>query len=62
MKKTVIVHVSKPLTKKERRMFSKEHPGMRLCFRLRFPNAPKLLWALNGVLWFLVIVKRVLLR
>ena len=62
MKKTVIEYVERPLTRKERRTFSKEHPGMRLSFWLRFPYFNKVMWALNGVLWFLVIVKQGLLR
>lgn len=43
MRKEVIVSVKRELTKKERRSFSKDHPGKRLCFRLRYPNFPLVL-------------------
>lgn len=47
MKKTVITDLGNNyLTAKERREFSKTHPGMRLSFMLRFPNFP---------LWFSII-------
>ena len=39
-KKIVIVSVGKKLTKKERQSFEKDHPGYRLCFRLKYPNFP----------------------
>lgn len=40
MRKEVIVSVKRELTKKERQSFAKDHPGKRLCFRLRYPNLP----------------------
>ena len=43
MRKEVIVSVKRELTKKERRSFAKDHPGKRLCFRLRYPNFPLVL-------------------
>ena len=39
-KREVIVSTEKTLTAKERRNYKKEHPGERLCFRLRYPNFP----------------------
>mgnify|MGYP003280779911 CR=1 FL=1 len=38
MKKEVIVWLTTPLTKEERRNFEKDHPGERLCFRLKYPR------------------------
>ena len=61
MKKTVIVWMERPLTKKERRMFSKEHQGLRLSFRLRFPNAPKAIVAVGFVLAFFIRIWKLLL-
>lgn len=40
MKKKVIVITGHELTPEERKNYSKDHPGNRLCFRLRFPNFP----------------------
>lgn len=40
LKKEVIVWLSKPLTKKERRSFEKDHPGYKLSFMLRYPKTP----------------------
>lgn len=40
MRKEVIVSVERELTKEERQSFAKDHPGKRLCFRLRYPNFP----------------------
>lgn len=40
MEKDIIVSTKRPLTKEERRSFAKDHPGKRLCFRLRYPNFP----------------------
>lgn len=40
MKKEVIVTTERELTGEERRSFSKDHPGYKLCFRLRYPNFP----------------------
>lgn len=41
MRKEVIVDLGNAiLTAKERRDFSKNHPGIRLSFMLRFPNLP----------------------
>ena len=40
-RKEIIVDLgNKTLTAKERREFSKNNPGMRLSFMLRFPNFP----------------------
>lgn len=40
MAKELIVTTERELTKEERRSFAKDHPGYRLCFRLRYPNFP----------------------
>lgn len=40
MIRETIISVEKPLTEEQRRNFKKEHPGYRLCIRLRYPNAP----------------------
>lgn len=40
MKKQVIVITEHELTKEERVNYEKDHPGYRLCFRLRYPNFP----------------------
>ena len=41
MRKEIIVDLgNRTLTAKERREFSKNNPGKRLCFMLRFPNFP----------------------
>ena len=37
-----IIWTDPPLTKEQRRNFKKEHPGKRLSFMMRFPDAP--LW------------------
>ena len=47
-KKTIIVSVSRELTREEIRNFEKEHPGYRLSFWLRHPNFP--LWFSIGSL------------
>lgn len=39
-KRDVIIYTNEYLTKEKRRSFKKEHPGKRLCFRLRFPWFP----------------------
>lgn len=39
-KKKIVYWTEKELTQEERRNYKKEHPGKRLCFRLRFPNVP----------------------
>lgn len=39
-RKKVIVITMHELTKEERRNYAKDHPGYRLCFRLRYPNFP----------------------
>lgn len=40
MRKEIIVWIDHVLTPEERRNFSKNYPGKRLCFRLRYPYAP----------------------
>ena len=40
MRKEVIVTTERELTKEERRSYTKDHPGYKLCFRLRHPNFP----------------------
>lgn len=40
MRKEVIIFTGRELTKEERKNYAKEHPGKRLCFRLRFPYFP----------------------
>lgn len=40
VEREVIVTTKGDLTKEERRSFAKDHPGYRLCFRLRYPNLP----------------------
>ncbi len=40
MQKQVIIMTEKELTRKERKNYAKEHPGKRLCFRLRYPYFP----------------------
>lgn len=44
--KNTIVWTEYELTRQERKNFKKDYPGKRLCFRLRFPDAP--LW-ISGV-------------
>lgn len=39
-KKRVIIHTDKPLTKEQRRNYSKDHPGERLALHLRYPDFP----------------------
>lgn len=62
MKKTVIVYTDKPLTKKQRRSFEKDHPGYRLCFRLRYPNFPLLISVISLLLVIASGVLRGILR
>ena len=50
MKKTIVVSVPETLTKKERRSFRKDHPGYRLCFRLRYPNFPLIIAIISLIL------------
>lgn len=40
--KRVIVSIDgrKELSKEERKNYAKDHPGERLCFRLRYPDFP----------------------
>ena len=61
MKRKVVYVVDKPLTAKERREFSKTHPGHRLCFTLRHPYWRYLLflpsWILSIVAIIISIVK-----
>lgn len=38
--KEVIVITDHELSPEERKNYSKEHPGRRLCFRLRYPDFP----------------------
>ena len=40
MRRETVISVEKPLTALQRKNFKKEHPGYRLCLRLRYPNAP----------------------
>lgn len=50
------VHVSwedKPLSRKERRNFSKTHPGERLSFQLRFPYFPEVI-AITSIVLVLI--------
>lgn len=39
-RREIIIWTEKELNRLERRNYKKEHPGKRLCFRLRFPNVP----------------------
>lgn len=39
-KRKIIYIGDQVLTREERKNFSKDYPGERLCFRLRFPNFP----------------------
>ena len=57
MKKQVIEYVERPLTKEERRMFSKEHPGMRLSFQLRFPYFPLVMDVVQLACWIIVLLR-----
>lgn len=52
--KKVIVYINRYLSKKERRSYSKDHPGYRLSFRLRYPNA--LYWLIFAVAFLSVLV------
>ena len=58
MKKEVIVDLGNTiLTAKERRNFAKNNPGMRLCFRLRYPDFPLIISIISLVF---VIAKSIL--
>lgn len=50
MKKEVIIHIDKELSKEERKCFSKENLGKRLCLGLRYPNLPMYLSIISLVL------------
>ena len=39
-KKNIIIATGHELSRDERKNYAKEHPGSRLCFRLRYPNFP----------------------
>ncbi len=54
----VIVMTSKELTREERKNFKRDHPGQRLCFRLRYPNFPIYL---SGALAIIAIAERLVL-
>lgn len=55
-KKKVIVWVDHELTKEERKNFSKNYPGERLCFRLRYPYFPLYLSMIAVLINFLNVV------
>lgn len=56
MKKNVIVITGHELTKEERKNYSKDRPGSRLCFRLRFPNFPLYVQSIVLVIGIILIV------
>ena len=56
MKKNVIVITGHELTKEERKNYSKDQPGSRLCFRLRFPNFPLYVQSIVLVIGIILIV------
>lgn len=41
MKRETVIFTPTELTEQERRNFKKDHPGKRLCFRLRYPKVPQ---------------------
>lgn len=53
IKREVIVAVDKALTARERKNFAKEHPGYRLCFRLRHPHFPEFILTVSALLLLL---------
>lgn len=61
IKKTVIVITEHELTKEERVNYERDHPGYRLCFRLRYPNFPlyveavALVFSIATLLWILLV-------
>ena len=60
-KREVIVWVSGPLTKEQRRNFKKEHPGKRLSFYLRYPSLSMyLLPVISLIVSIIVLVLRMI--
>lgn len=53
MKRETVVTTDKVLTAKERKKFAKEHPGYRLCFRLRYPHFPEFILSVSVLLLLL---------
>ena len=58
MKKNVIVITGHELTPEERKNYSKDHPGSRLCFRLRFPNFPLYVQSIVLVIEIILIIQK----
>ena len=59
-RKEIIVDLgNKTLTAKERREFSKNNPGMRLSFMLRFPNFPLIISLISLLI---VLIKPILVE
>ena len=56
MRKQVIVSVDKPLTAKERRDFSKNHPGYRLSFMLRYPYLPSRILSIAAIVISIIVL------
>ena len=61
-KKNVIVSVGRKLTKKERQSFSKDYPGYRLCFRLRYPNLPFVISIVNSAIAIIIGIIALIIR
>lgn len=58
MKKNVIVITGHELTPEERKNYSKDHPGSRLCFRLRFPNFPLYVQSIVLLIEIILIIQK----
>ncbi len=61
MRKQVIIFTEKELTKEERKNYAKEHPGERLCFRLRYPCFPLYLSIVSFIVSMFVLFTRLIL-
>lgn len=61
MKREVIVATSRNLTKTERKNYKKEHPGYRLCMRLRYPNFSLYVSVFSVILSLIALIIRIVL-
>lgn len=59
--KRVVIYTDKPLSKEERKNFSKNNPGKRLAFHLRFPNFPIYVSVVALICQLAVLLARLLL-
>lgn len=55
-KRKVVIYTDEVLTARDRKEYKKTHPGYRLCFTLRYPNARYWLPCLPSILMSIVAI------